>query len=200
VKQLGEKIFRVLYSAVALVSFLWMLRAYGAAPHVELWVAPPALTWLPVLVMPLAWYLVIAGVTTPNPGMVGLTDAVEEAASCRGVHTITRHPMLWGVALWALVHIPVNGDLASLVLMGGFLVLAFGGMWHIDYKRSQLIGGDYGPFLLTTSIVPFAAIATGRCKPDWLGIGIMRPLIALLLAAASFHLHEMIIGVSAIPN
>ena len=200
VKQIGEMPFRMLYSTVALVSLLWMVRAFGAAPYVALWTAPPALAWIPVLIMPLAWYLVIAGVTTPNPGMVGLTDVVEEGAPCRGVHSITRHPMLWGVALWALAHLPVNGDLASLILMGGFLVLSLGGMWHIDYKRSQLMGGDYGPFLLTTSILPFAAIATGRCKLDLAGIGVLRPLIALVAAAVSFHLHEMVIGVSPVPG
>ncbi|MDB5664684.1 NnrU family protein [Cypionkella sp.] len=29
-----------------------------------------------------------------------------------------RHPMLWGVVVWAVAHLLVNGDLASLVLFG----------------------------------------------------------------------------------
>lgn len=36
----------------------------------------------------------------------------------RGIVRITRHPFLWGVALWALVHFIVNGDLASVILSG----------------------------------------------------------------------------------
>jgi uncharacterized membrane protein len=31
-----------------------------------------------------------------------------------------RHPFLTGVALWALSHLLVNGDLASILLFGGF--------------------------------------------------------------------------------
>src|SRR5262249_54271552 len=36
-------------------------------------------------------------------------------------------PVPVGVALWALVHLIVNGDLASLILFGSLLVLALGG-------------------------------------------------------------------------
>lgn len=39
---------------------------------------------------------------------------------------LTAHPMLWGVALWALLHLLANGDLASVVLFGGFLLFSLG--------------------------------------------------------------------------
>ena len=35
-----------------------------------------------------------------------------------------RHPMLTGFALWAVAHLLVNGDLASIVMFGGLLVWA----------------------------------------------------------------------------
>lgn len=35
-----------------------------------------------------------------------------------------RHPMLAGVALWALAHLLANGDVASILLFGGFLAYA----------------------------------------------------------------------------
>lgn len=35
-----------------------------------------------------------------------------------------KHPMLTGVALWAIGHLLANGDLASLLVFGGFLVYA----------------------------------------------------------------------------
>ena len=35
-----------------------------------------------------------------------------------------KHPMLVGVILWASAHLLANGDLASLLLFGGFLVFA----------------------------------------------------------------------------
>jgi uncharacterized membrane protein len=35
-----------------------------------------------------------------------------------------RHPMLYGFATWAVAHLLVNGDLASIVLFGGLLIWA----------------------------------------------------------------------------
>ena len=36
-----------------------------------------------------------------------------------------RHPMLWGTVVWAVAHLLVNGDMASLVLFGGI------GLWAL---------------------------------------------------------------------
>ena len=36
----------------------------------------------------------------------------------------TAHPMLWGVIIWAAVHLLNNGDLPSVLLFGGFLLAA----------------------------------------------------------------------------
>lgn len=35
-----------------------------------------------------------------------------------------RHPMLWGTVVWAVAHLLVNGDQASIVLFGGMLIWA----------------------------------------------------------------------------
>ena len=35
-----------------------------------------------------------------------------------------RHPMLWGTVIWAVAHLLVNGDQASIVLFGGLLIWA----------------------------------------------------------------------------
>jgi uncharacterized membrane protein len=40
------------------------------------------------------------------------------------VRTTLKHPMLVAVKLWALAHLLVNGDLASLLLFGSFLAYA----------------------------------------------------------------------------
>jgi uncharacterized membrane protein len=39
-------------------------------------------------------------------------------APARGIQRVTRHPFLWGVAVWAFVHLIANGDVASLMLFG----------------------------------------------------------------------------------
>jgi uncharacterized membrane protein len=116
-----------------------------------------------------------------------------------GIQRVTRHPFLWGTALWALSHLAVNGTAADVVLMGGILVLSLGGMRHIDLRREIALGAAWGPVALTTSALPFAALATGRTTMDWQGIGWWRPALALALYAALLFLHPMIFGVSALP-
>jgi len=104
---------------------------------------------------------------------------------------ITRHPFLWGVALWALVHLIVNGDLASLILFGSLLVLALGGTAAIDAKRRRSFGEQWMQFAAVTSNVPFAAIVAGknRLGPAVVEIGVWRPLVAIVVYAVAFYLH-----------
>src|SRR3546814_15873667 len=84
-----------------------------------------------------------------------------------GILSITRHPFLWGTGLWALSHLLANGDLGSIVMMGGIDILSFGGMQHIDQRRESHLGASWGPMKLTTSVVPFAAALAGRTKVAW---------------------------------
>lgn len=199
--RLGEGSFRGLYSLVAGGSLIWMLFAYRAAPDLLLWAPMPALRWVPVVLMPFALFLVVAGVTTPNPTMIGGERVVDGGPEDQtpGILRVTRHPFLWGFVLWALGHLVVKGDAASLIFFAGFLVLALGGMWHIDQKREASLGANWGPIRLTTSLVPFAALVSGRTRMDWAGIGWWRPLVALALYAALLHFHPSLFGASALP-
>ena len=55
--------FRAVYSILILGAFLWMIEAYGATPVMAVWQPPPALAWVPILVMPLALLLVVVHLT-----------------------------------------------------------------------------------------------------------------------------------------
>ena len=201
IRRLGEAGFRLLYAGVAGASLVWMLFAYGAAPYAEVWSPPPVLHWLPVLLMPIALFLAVAGLSTQSPTAVGgdkvLTEEVHDLSP--GVLRITRHPFLWGVTLWAFSHLCVNGDAASVVLMGGILLLAIGGMLHIDSRREATMDAAWGPVAMTTSLIPFAAILSGRTRFDWPGIGLWRIAVALVLYAVLLHFHGAIFGVSVLP-
>lgn len=201
IARFGEKVFRGLYSLVMLGSFIWMLFAYGATPYVALWVTPIGLYWLPVIVMPFAAILIVASLTTPNPTMVGgerlLADGTGSPAV--GIFSITRHPMLWGTGLWAVSHLLVNGDLPSVVLMGGIAILSFAGMVHIDRRREAALGAAWGPMKLTTSRLPFGAVLAGRGKVDWRGIGWWRPLLGLALYLGLMHIHVYAFGAWPLP-
>jgi uncharacterized membrane protein len=69
-----------------------------------------------------------------------MTGALDRPEPARGVLRITRHPVMWGVGLWAAVHLVANGDLASLLFFGGFLLTALGGAWHLDRRLAATEG------------------------------------------------------------
>lgn len=201
IQKLGDNGFQGLYALCILAAFVWMLFAYGAAPFVNLWFPAPVLSWAPQILMPIAFFGIVAGLSTPSPTAVGgqklLVDTPQTAA--RGIFTITRHPFLWGTTLWAFSHLLANGDAASIILMTGIAVLSLGGMHHIDQRREAALGAAWGPFAMTTSLVPFAAILSGRTHLDWKGIGWWRPLLALVLHIVAMAFHPAIIGVSPFP-
>nr|MDJ0936838.1 NnrU family protein [Kiloniellales bacterium] len=113
--RLGEPGFLGLYSLIAFAALLWMIFAYGAAPVITLWEPPVALRWVPLILMPFALFLAVAGLTAPNPTMVGGERVVDGGPEDQtpGIVRITRHPFLWGVTLWAIGHLAVRGDGAS---------------------------------------------------------------------------------------
>ncbi len=197
-ERLGGRAFLGLYAAVALATLVWIAVAYAGAPSVPIWPRMPALAWLSVVVMPFAFILLAAGVTTPSPTGVA-TEAAPEPPPCRGIVTVTRHPVLWAIALWAMTHILAAGDAASLIMMGGLSVLALGGMWHIDRRREATLGSAWGPVLLTTSAIPFAAILASRTRLDWAGIGWWRPALGLALYGIFAAAHQWLFGVGVYP-
>jgi len=204
IELLGENGFRIVYSAVALVTLVWLMRAAGAAPVVSLWPETAWARWVPILVMPFALVLLVAGVTTPSPtamggaarddGPTGLT-----ATGLTGILAVTRHPVMWAVALWALAHIPPNGEAARVVMFVAFAALALGGMVHIDHRRAAAMGAAWGPIALTTSALPFAALAAGRARFAWRALGAWRVLAGLALYADLFLGHPWIAGVPVFP-
>ena len=200
IERLGARGFRGLYALVVTIAFVWMLVSYNRAPIEMVWQPPGWANWIPLLLMPISFILAVAGLTTKSPTMVGWENVSAERDFAPGILRITRHPFLWGTTLWAVSHLLVNGDLASIILMGGILVLSLGGMHHIDLRRATEMGSSWGPIALTTSRLPFAAIIEKRTSMDWRGLGWWRPLVGLAVYAAFAHLHGWLIGVSVFPG
>jgi uncharacterized membrane protein len=168
VERLGEKGFQGLYTVVALLALGAMIAGYAQAPHTDfLWVPGHGLRHLPLLIMPVALTLIAGGVLVPNPSAVSMADALDRGDPVYGVLRITRHPMMWGIALWAAIHILANGDLASLLFFGGFLLTAILGSLHLDHRMMAEQGERWRRFTVVTSYVPFAALLGGRQRWSW---------------------------------
>lgn len=194
VARLGERVYLVLYSLVALAAIAWLISAWARAPYVQLWAPAPWLAWVPLLVMPFALLLVVSGLSTPNPTAVGAPDLLSQSEPVRGVFRITRHPFMWGVGLWAGSHLIANGDLASLVLFTSLGALALLGTLLIDRKYAARRGADWQRFAAATSNLPLAAIVSGRQRFAFAEIGWWRVLLALAVFALLLAAHPWLFG------
>jgi uncharacterized membrane protein len=114
---MGANAWRGLYSLLAIAGFVLLVYGYGQARQVPVVLyAPPIwlrhlalLLMVPVFPMLFAAYL---------PGRI---------------KTALKHPMLAAVKLWALAHLLANGNLADVLLFGGFLAWAV--LDRISFKR-----------------------------------------------------------------
>lgn len=192
--QLGEQGFLFIYSLTALVTFAWFVLAYVRAPVIPLWAPPPWTAYVPISVMPLASFLLVAGYSTPNPTAVGMERSVRADDPAPGILRVTRHPVMWALGLWALSHIAVNGDLGSIWFFGALAALAIGGTVLIDRKKQLALGSHWQRLAGITSNIPFAALLGRRTRLRWRDIGLLRPLAALLLYAVLYLGHPFLTG------
>ena len=191
VNAMGEWPYRGAYSLIAFATLGWMIWAYIAAPRELLW---PGLRHLPSALVPLAFVLIACG-SWRNPTMVGADKLLQSDNPARGIIRVTRHPIMWGVMLWAAAHIAARGDLKSVIFFGGFLVLAGLGTLLMDKRKEKVLSKDWKRFAAVTSHLPFVAIAQGRNRIAWREIGWLRPLIGLAAFLAFFFAHSWLFGV-----
>lgn len=198
VRALGEGKFQLAYSLVAALGLYLLVVGLGEAPYVELWPPMPWTTQVPLAVMPLCVLLWVFGFSTPSPTAAGQSGRANDPP--RGIIAITRHPALWGFALWGLAHLPPNGDLATVAFFGGFVALAFGGMWHIDRRRAARLGARWQGFAEQTSVLPFAALIGGRARLSFGRGDLLRLVIAAVVFIGLLHTHHLLFGVPAVPG
>jgi uncharacterized membrane protein len=193
VAMLGEKAYLGLYSLVSFAAIGWMIWAYVKAPYERVWAGDEFKVWALVL-MPVALVSVIAGGMTRNPSAVRQEGALASMGEPRGILRVTRHPIQWGIALWAVVHLVARGDTASLVFFGGFALLAILGTMLIDARKNRTLGADWQRFASSTSNFPFAAIIQGRNQFRFEEIGWKKVLIGLGVYFLFIFLHPYLFG------
>lgn len=162
VARTGENGFMILYSLVAFATLGWVVFAYRAVPDAPfLWEVGDGL-WALATALMLLGSILFMGSLIGNPALPGPSgDAVPAA---RGVFAITRHPMMWGFALWSLVHALVFPEPANLVLTATIAFLALVGARAQDMKKERLRPDFWREWEAKTSYWPFAAIAAGRTR------------------------------------
>lgn len=186
VRAAGERGFLGLYSLVAAVTLGWLVLAYRAAPAATpLWPVGDLLWAIGTVVM-LGGAILFMGSLVRNPAMPeARTEIVPEA---RGVFAITRHPMMWGFALWGAVHILVFPDPTNIVLSLAIIILALVGAHLQDRKKERLQPDFWRQWERRTSYWPFAAIAAGRARIGRIGMHALAGGTVVWLAATWAHI------------
>src|SRR5215510_3481906 len=197
--RIGERTFQGLFSLMSLIGIVWLSWAYGQAEYIPLWAEPVALRPVALIVMALAFLFVVLAFTSPNPTAVGGGALLTEKEPAKGIQRITRHPFLWGVALWSFTHLVLNGDLASVIFFGSFLIVAIAGPFSIDRKRKKAFGDAWNRFAGLTSNVPFLAIIEGRNSLRMDEIGWWPAVLAVILYVLFLYFHKILFGVSPMP-
>ena len=163
VSHYGKYGFLGVYSLVSSFFLGWSIYAFIFAPHIPIFESNPTLKQISLSLMMFSTFFVVTGYTTPNPGIMGM-ERVGLRVGATGVLKITRHPVMWGVALWGISHILGNGHQAAAIFFGGITFLALAGAVHIDMKRRTRYGENWIRYENETSFWPMMAIATGRTR------------------------------------
>ncbi len=109
IRRLGGNGWKGLYSLLSLIGLGLVIWGFGLARE-----QPTALWSPPFFMRHVAWLLTL------------LAFILLAAAYVPGnaIKARLHHPMVLGVALWALAHLLANGNLAHAVLFGSFLIWA----------------------------------------------------------------------------
>ena len=192
---LGRKAYLLAYSILSLILLAWIIAAAKEAPFIALWDFAPWQVLIPIIAMPLAFWLVVTGLAEPNPMSISLRRSDSSAAPAPIV-TITRHPVLWGFLIWSTAHLPPNGDFVSLILFGGMAALAVAGMLLLDRRAQTRLGrGKWESIARGTSVVPFLAILSRKVRLRF-SVSFLLQTVSALAAYLWFLFqgHQLLIG------
>jgi len=139
---LGRWSYLGLFVLGSLTGLSLMLQGYQQIEVQSLWPAAGFGHPLAVALMPLALILIVAAY---------LPTFIKRKV---------RHPMLIGVALWAVVHLLANGDLASTLLFAPFLVYALLDMLLTKPRKSLIPVRKPQPFYDILAVI-FGLMAYG---------------------------------------
>jgi uncharacterized membrane protein len=110
VARLGEWPYKGLFTLIALSSLVLAIWGYSQAGHYLIWEGPYYGYEIGLTLMPVATVFLVAAYLPSN------------------IKRLTAHPMLWGVVLWSISHLLVQGHWAALILFGGLGLYALAAM------------------------------------------------------------------------
>lgn len=153
VRALGAGGFQIAYIVVSFAMLGWVYLAFIAAPSADLpgsgqagWIAATIITW-PAMVL-------LAGSFIGNPALPTPMADAQARAEPAGVFRVTRHPMMWGIGLWAASHMILFWSTRTMVTALAMGILALVGARFQDAKKRALMGEAWAVWASRTSYWP----------------------------------------------
>lgn len=149
---LGEERGKGVVALLALAGIVLMVIGYRGAEVIPVYTPLPGMGYVVNLTMIAAIYFLGAG---------GMNTWIA---------TKLRHNMLTGLLIWAISHLLVNGDLASIILFGGMAVYSLASMVMISravpWQKPTPKGMKQEVILVVATLALYAAITGVHL---WLG-------------------------------
>ncbi len=117
--KLGENVFKGIFALIALAGLILIIYGMREIEFTPLYEPPAWGKHITSLLMLIALYCLISS---------------EVKSSLR---MITAHPMLWGITAWSAGHLIANGDLASVILFGSFLVYSLFDIFSANLRGAR---------------------------------------------------------------
>jgi len=155
VRALGPVPFRAVYTVISIATLSAVAITFSRVPAAPaLWNGYAAFPWVVASGLTLASTALFLASLFGNPALPGARVAGLSAVLPKGVYRVTRHPMMWSFALWALAHFLVAPTPRSFVLTGGIAFLALWGARMQDRKKAALHGQDWRSWVKRTTYWP----------------------------------------------
>jgi len=153
VQAMGTGGFQFCYTVVSLTMLAVVAFAFWVAPEADLpgsgeagWIAATIITWFAMVLL--------AGSLIGNPALPTPMAEAQARAEPKGVFRVTRHPMMWGIALWALSHMVLFWSTRTMITAFAMGVLALVGSRLQDGKKAKLMGAAWTEWSAKTSYWP----------------------------------------------
>ncbi|TCD06598.1 MFS transporter [Erythrobacteraceae bacterium CFH 75059] len=173
VRLLGERGFLLVYSAIALAAVWWMARAFRAAPAGDLGQASGVAGWVAASILTVPALALFLGSLRANPALPRGAAADLAGRRAQGVFRVTRHPMMWGFALWAAAHIALLWSWRTMIVAAAVMVLALVGAAGQDRKKRRLLGDGWRAWEERTTFAPRLRALPAIGWPLWIGATVL---------------------------
>jgi uncharacterized membrane protein len=155
VRGLGERGFSVVYSLLAIGLMVWIAAAFHGVPRGEgLWNGISIWPWTIASVLTYVAVVFVVGSLAGNPALPQAKLAGLSARKPWGAFRVTRHPMMFGIALWAVAHVIIAPTARTALLCAAMIVLAIGGSALQDRRKLAMSPREWGVWMQRTRFWP----------------------------------------------